>query len=110
MIHRWTGAVMSRHARPLAVARRGVPAPLRGSVLQDGAQQGTVDREDAVVLDEAEFPEFIHDEVHARACRPDHVREGLVWDLRQRAAGMALAIARQRNSARASRCSLELKR
>ena len=35
------------------------------SVVKDDAQQGSVDLQAAVVLDEAELAEFVHEEIHA---------------------------------------------
>jgi hypothetical protein len=40
-----------------------------------------VDPQFAVILDETQFPEFVHEEAHARAGRPDHVGKGLLTDL-----------------------------
>ena len=36
----------------------------------------------AVVVNKAQFPEFVHEEAHARPCRSDHFRQRLLTDLR----------------------------
>lgn len=48
------------------------------SIVQDHSQQGVVDLEAAVVVDEPEPPELVHEEVHARAGGADHLREHLL--------------------------------
>jgi hypothetical protein len=40
-----------------------------------------VDPQFTVVLDETQFPEFVHEEAHARPGRPDHLRKRLLADL-----------------------------
>ena len=40
-----------------------------------------MDPQFAVVLDKTKFPEFVHEEAHARAGRPDHLRKRLLADL-----------------------------
>jgi hypothetical protein len=49
--------------------------------VQNHAQQRTVHPQFAVVLDETQFPEFVHKEAHARAGGPDHLRKRLLADL-----------------------------
>ena len=41
--------------------------------VQDYTQEGAVDLKAAVVLDEPEFLEFIHEKIHSRARRPDRI-------------------------------------
>jgi hypothetical protein len=58
--------------------------------VQDDAEEGTVNLEPAVVLDEAQFPEFVHEEVDARACRANHLRQDLLRQFGQHALGLVL--------------------
>jgi len=53
------------------------------SLVQDDAHQGTVDGDVAVVVDEPELLELVHEEVHARARRADHLGERFLRDLGQ---------------------------
>ena len=47
--------------------------------MQDNIEEGSVDVETAfVVLDEAEFPEFVHEEIDSGARCPDHPRQHLL--------------------------------
>ena len=43
-------------------------------VVQDDIQQRTVDLQLAVVLDEAQFPESVHEKADSRTSRADHFR------------------------------------
>ena len=45
------------------------------SIPQHDAQQRIVDLQTTVVLDEAEFPELVHEKVYPRACRSDHLSQ-----------------------------------
>src|SRR4029453_4572788 len=45
------------------------------SVVEHDTQQGAVDGERTVVAHESQFPEFVHEEVHARSRRADHLGE-----------------------------------
>jgi hypothetical protein len=49
---------------------------LAGSLLvQDNTQEGIVDVDLAVVFDEAQLPEFVHEKIDPWACRADHLRQ-----------------------------------
>ena len=47
-------------------------------LVQDNAQEGRIDTNLMVVLDEAQFLEFIHKEIHSGARCPDHFRQHLL--------------------------------
>jgi hypothetical protein len=47
----------------------------RASVVQHDTEEGAVDFQTAVVVDEPELSELVHEEVHTRPRRPDHLRE-----------------------------------
>jgi len=44
-------------------------------LVQDNTQQGIVDVDLAVVFDEAQFSEFVHEKIDPWACRADHLRQ-----------------------------------
>src|SRR6266536_1887954 len=50
-------------------------------VVQNDIQQRAVDLQSAIVIDEAQFTEFIHERTHPRSRRADHFRERLLADL-----------------------------
>src|ERR1019366_7430367 len=50
----------------------------RWLLVQDKTQEGSVDVETSVVLNEAQFPEFIHEEIDSGARCPDHFRQSLL--------------------------------
>jgi hypothetical protein len=56
----------------------------RPLVVQNDAEESRVDLEATVVFDEPQFPELVHEKVHARSCRPDHVRQCFLRDPRYR--------------------------
>jgi hypothetical protein len=45
--------------------------------VENNVQEGTVDMEPAIVLNEAQSLEFIHEEINLGARCPDHFRQGL---------------------------------
>src|SRR5947199_491415 len=59
-------------------------------IVQDHAEQRTVDFHFAVVADESQSPEFVHEEAHPRPGCPDHVCERLLADLGDDGLGFAL--------------------
>jgi hypothetical protein len=46
--------------------------------MQDNTQEGSVDMQPAIVLNEAQFPEFIHEKVDPGACCANHFRQRLL--------------------------------
>ena len=54
---------------------------LRSVVVQDHIQQRAVDAQTAVVFDEAELAEFVHEKAHPRAGSADHLGQGFLADL-----------------------------
>jgi len=46
--------------------------------VQGDAQEGSVDMEPAIVLNEAQFLEFVHEEIDSGACCTDHFRQSLL--------------------------------
>jgi hypothetical protein len=69
---RWQENVNGIDARPLDA----------GLVAKNDAQQRTVDRQLAIVVNKAKPFEFVHEEANARPGRPDHLRKRLLADLR----------------------------
>ena len=47
-------------------------------LVQDNAQEGRINTNLMVVLDEAQFLEFIHEQIDTGACRSDHFRQRLL--------------------------------
>ena len=64
----------------LVVMLAKVIAPRESSSLfvQDNTQEGIVDVDLAVVFDEAQFPEFVHEKIDPWACCADHLRQHLL--------------------------------
>jgi hypothetical protein len=44
-------------------------------LVQDNTQERSIDLKAAVVLDESQLPEFVHEEVNPWACCADHLRQ-----------------------------------
>ena len=64
--------------------------------MQDDGQQRLIYLDFAVVLDEAQFSEFIHKKIHARTRGADHARQGLLGNFREDAFWLLLfAVARE---------------
>src|SRR5688572_16598910 len=57
----------------------------RRSLVKDDAQQRAVDLESAVIFNQAELAELVHEEVDARARGPHHLGQRLLGELRQNA-------------------------
>src|SRR4029077_3320910 len=57
-------------------------APKLRLVAQNHIQQGTMDLDAAVVIDQAQLSEFVHEEAHAGPGRSDHFRKRLLANLR----------------------------
>ena len=51
-------------------------------IVENHVQQGAVDFDAAVVVDKAQFSEFVHEETHAGSRRSDHLRQCLLADFR----------------------------
>ena len=47
-------------------------------LVQDNTQEGSVDMKPAIVLNEAQFLEFVHEEIDPAARCPDHFRQRLL--------------------------------
>ena len=71
-------SVVARAARLILLL---IPVNLR-PLLQDRIQQRTVDLYVAVVTDEAQFPEFVHEGTDARSRRADHFRQRTLIETR----------------------------
>lgn len=55
------------------------------SVAQHDTQERAVHFQGAVVVDEPELPKLVHEEVDARSCRADHLRQDFLRQLRKSA-------------------------
>src|SRR5439155_14194704 len=86
-LRRWRVLLGTTARRRSAIGRRGV--------VQHDTQERVVNLEAVVVVDEAELPELVHEEIHARSRRPDHFREDLLRDFWQHAS-RALRLAKTR--------------
>ena len=75
----------------LAEANRHISVlPEKKLFVEDDGQQGLFDFDFAVVFDEAEFSEFVHEKVYARTSGADHFGEGLLGDSRKSAVCLLL--------------------
>jgi hypothetical protein len=50
------------------------------SVVQHDTQEGSIDLNSAIVLDETELPEFVHEQIDARAGCANHIRQRFLRD------------------------------
>ena len=80
------------------------------SIVQNHVEQGAVDLDRAVVLDEPKLAEAVHEEADAGSRGADHVREGFLADFRDHDFRLAFFSELREQQERApSRFSLELK-
>src|SRR5271168_2409459 len=56
-------------------------------IVQYDVQQGSVNPDAAVIVDETQLPEAVHEEADPAPGRPDHLREGLLSDRRNQHLG-----------------------
>jgi hypothetical protein len=62
--------------------------------MQDDTQKRTVNLKAAIVMNETQLPEFVHEKIDSGPRRANHSREHLLGDVRKRLVGLrALAIA-----------------
>src|SRR6266446_1580721 len=47
-------------------------------IVQDNTEEGIVDLKSAIVMNEAQFPEFVHEKIHPRPCCANHFRQHLL--------------------------------
>ena len=58
--------------------------------MENNTKQGSVDLQTAIVVNEPQFLEFIHEEIDAGARRADHLRQHLLGDLWNHPFGLIL--------------------
>jgi hypothetical protein len=63
---------------------------IKGLLVQYHAQERSVDLKSAVVLDEAQFPELVHEEIDARACCANHLGQRFLRHLGENSMGLVL--------------------
>ena len=51
------------------------------SFIENKVQEGLLNFELAVVFDQAQPPKFVHEKIHARSCRANHLSECLLVEL-----------------------------
>src|SRR3981189_2133225 len=61
-------------------------------VVQDNAEKGLVDLDFAIVFDETELSELVHEHIHSRASRTDHLRQGFLGHLLKYPLGLTFLI------------------
>src|SRR5712692_2351281 len=69
--------------------------------VQDNTQEGSIDVQAAVVTNETQFPEFVHEKTHPRARCANHSRQHLLGNLRKyllRPVFLAIASEQQKSS------------
>jgi hypothetical protein len=69
----WIGSEIARREATLESAPAGHPIPTL-LIMQNYSEKRVVDLDFAVVLDEAQFPELVHEHIHPRAGCSDHFR------------------------------------
>src|ERR1700691_2599031 len=52
-------------------------------IVQTHTQKRSINLQPAVILNKSQFPELIHKKIHPRTRSPHHLREHLLWYLRQ---------------------------
>ena len=67
--------LVGKMARPGPILQKLRPAKRSKLIVKDNSQKGTVNGEFAVILDEPEFSETIHEEAYPRAGCADHLRQ-----------------------------------
>jgi len=71
-------ALVPRSQAGRTAAHRGTPLCCPGagrSIVENNAQKRLIDVDVALgVVDEAQVPEFVHEEINPRARRPNHLR------------------------------------
>jgi hypothetical protein len=64
----------------ISITTANASAPNLRLIVEHNVQQGTVDFDAAVVIDQAQFSKFVHEKTHARPGRSDHLRKRLLAD------------------------------
>jgi len=79
-VHAWWRC--ERGAAPPISRSSNASAPDLRLIVENHVQQGAVDFDAAVVVDKAQFSEFVHEETHAGSRRSDHFCQCLLADFR----------------------------
>src|SRR5438477_8069857 len=77
-----------RAARKVSVSEATISVFDLGLFVQDQVQQRAMNLYLAVVIDESQLAEFVHEEAHARPRGADHLRQRLLADFRQDRLGL----------------------